>query len=334
MRWNVVERECNMKILFWGNMKSNMGPDNVNKCIRKNLTDTFCYVKSKNKYGELFEGVWKLLFSNALVVSGISRKGRIFIGIAKLLGKKTVYIMHGCLAYEYEINEIAPSKKGLETEQYVMKTVDLLLPVSRKFMHWVHSRYPQYVKKTKYLYNGVDKDILPKVSNVESMPNSVIAAGGNRKQKANYVVADAVESLRGQVHLEIYGGLNRHIPQDRYHHIKYMGRIPQEKFAERLSQSALFVLNSVFEPFSLAAVEALVCGCSVLLSEAAGVTDILELEETDIIHDPMNVEEVRRKIEYLLEHPNNERIMSKFNIDDWSYEKAVKRLEEFCRDLV
>lgn len=323
-----------MKILFWGNLKSDMGPDIVNKCLAKSLTDVFWMVNSGGKYQEFLDALCKLIISDVLVVSGLSGEGKMLIAVARAIGKKTVYIMHGCALRESEINEVRISAKSVNNERYVLENSSLILPVSKKFMYWVRNRYPQYAHKVNYLYNGIDKDILPKVGVTEKVPNSVIAAGGNRKQKANYVVAEAVEAMAGQAQLEIYGGLDRSIPQNRYHHVKYMGRIPQDQFVERLSQSELFVLDSVFEPFSLAAVEALVCGCSVLLSEAAGVTDILELEETDIIHDPLNVEEVRRKIEYLLEHPNNERIMSKLNIDDWSYEKAVERLEMICRDLV
>lgn len=95
----------------------------------------------------------------------------------------------------------------------------------------------------------------------------------------------------------------------------------------------MFVLKSIMEPFSLSTIEALFCGCSVLVSNLAGVTDLLDLEETDIIFNPVDKEEIRTKMLYLLEHPNNDRIMSKFIPEKWTYQKMVERLECLCREL-
>lgn len=323
-----------MKILFWSGKLGNSGPPNVTKQYLRHLNASFDTVYCKSKYGELLEGAWKLLFADVVVVSGVSRKGCLLVGLAQLLRKKSVYIMHGCAAYERLINETSGLDHWLKQEAYLLKNADLLLPVSQKFMYWVQEHYLQYAYKTKYLFNGIDKELLPQYAGVEKIPDSIIAAGGDRKQKANYVLADAVESMGGNAWLCIYGGLSQPAPNYRYQHVKYMGKIPQQQFTQRMAQSSLLVLNSVFEPFSLAAIEALMCGCSVLISEVAGVTDLLTLEETDIIHDPMNVDEIKSKIEYLLEHPNNERILSKLDIEEYSYPRQVQKLEAICRELV
>ena len=323
-----------MKILFWGGGKGNNGPNNVSNSYRMHLTESFVLVKSHHKYGELIEAVWKLLFSDCVVVSGVSRKGVLLVGIARIFGKKSLFIMHGCAEYECEINKVKCSRQALAQERYLLKHCTLLLPVSRKFMFWVRERYPRYAYKTQYLHNGIEKDLLPKGMVISKRPNTVIAAGGNRIQKANDVISEAVESMEGKTTLKIYGGLSRPYPQDVYRYVKYMGRIPHDQFVEKMAESELLVLNSLFEPFSLAIVEALVCGCSVLVSEAAGVTDLLALEETDIIHDPMDQNEIRWKIEYLLAHPNNERILASLNVEEYSYPRQVQKLERICRELV
>ncbi len=323
-----------MKFLFWSGKTGNNGPGNVTKQYAQNLSSTFTKVNSCHKYGELIEGIWKLLFCDCLVVSGVSRKGALLVGFARLFGKKSVYIMHGCGEYECKINRIQGDWQSLAQEQYLLKHVSLLLPVSKKFMHWVQERYPQYAHKTKYLYNGIDKDLLPQGTDIPKVRNCVIAAGGNGRLKGNNLVAKAVESLKGSACLEIYGGIGGTADNDRYQYAKFMGRVPRDVFYQKLAQAELFVLNSVFETFSIATIEALMCGCSVLVSEVAGVTDLLALEETDIIHDPMNVEEIRSKIAYLLEHPNNERIRSELDVEEYSYPRQVEKLEKLCEELI
>lgn len=323
-----------MKILFWGGGKGNSGPENVSNSYRTALTDSFVLVNSTHKYGEFIEGVWKLLFCDCLVVSGVSRKGTLLVGFARVFGKKTAYIMHGCAEYEHEINQTKTTRQGLAQEQYLLKHTTLLLPVSKKYMLWVQERYPEYAYKTKYLYNGIDRNSVPMNTGMEKTPRSVIAAGGNKKQKNNNVLAEIVESMQGAARLEIYDGLHQPFPNKKYRYAKYMGGVPHDQYIQRLQQSQLFVVNSILESFSVSAIEALMCGCSVLISEAAGVTDLLALEETDIIHDPTDKDEIRGKIEYLLEYPNNERILSQLDVEEYSYPNQVKKLEKMCRELL
>ena len=47
----------------------------------------------------------------------------------------------------------------------------------------------------------------------------------------------------------------------------------------------------------------------------------------------MNENEIAEKIDYLLQHPNNERLMENLDFDRMSYKAEVERLEQFCRKL-
>lgn len=321
-----------MKILFWGGIKSNTGPANINKGIVANLSDRFWVVRTQGKYRELLNMLWKLLRSDAVVVSGVSRKGAILVVAAKLLGKKSVYLMHGCAEWEYRINGIQPNKKGLSQEASLMKYADLLLPVSRRYMLWAQGVYPQYAHKMEYVYNGVDQNLFANPMICSKMPGSVAACGGMMPTKNLLPVMQAVELLEGKAKMRIYGG-NQRGTYGQYKYSILEGGLPHDEFLNKMSENQLFVLNSVQESFSIATLEALACGCSLLVSEVAGVCDLLALEETDIIHDPMDVEEIRSKIDYLLDHPNYERLRSQFDPEQWSFAKMVENLEEKCRAL-
>lgn len=322
-----------MKILFWGDTRENAGPMNINKGIVKNLSARFRYVPAQGKYRKMAMGLLYLMTSDALVVSGISKQGGILVAAAKLLRRPSVYIMHGCAVYENRLNNRHHTEKSEKLEAYILENAKLILPVSKKFMHWVHQYYPQYSHKTEYLFNGIDQSVFDKAVSAPKQPGSVVAMGGLRIEKNNIPVIEAVEKLDGRAVLSVFGvPQNGEMPVKQYSH--FVPKVSQPEFLSILAQSQLFVLNSIYETFGISVTEALACGCSVLISEIVGSTDLFALEETDIIHDPMDTEEIRRKIEYLLEHPNNERILSTFNIDEWSFAKMVERLEKRCANLI
>ncbi len=321
-----------MRILFGGEAKGESGPQQINRGILRNLSDSFWCVGRKNRYWKTMEGLYKTLLSDVVVLSGVTRFGCILMGFALLTGKKTVYIMHGCNEAEAEINQIPAFEKALRQERFLMKHVDLLLPVSELFQQRICERYPQYAAKTAYLHNGIDLAGIPLHPTEKRIPGSILAAGGSLKIKNNAKLAQAVEELCGSMTLQICG----HWETDRevFLHTRFSGQRSHEDFLAQLRKTELFVVNSLFETYSIASVEALLCGCSVLISDAAGIAEILPLEENDRIHDPMDTEEIKRKILWLHEHPNRDRILSQLDLREISVDRYLEQLEEICGKLL
>lgn len=265
-----------------------------------------------------------LVFSDGLVVSGVSRQGCLLAGFAGLLGKPVVYIMHGSAAREAAWY---PAPAAVKQEAYLMEKASLLLPVSKKFRDWVRETYPRYAEKTQYLYSGIERLA---VSPCEKLPGSIAAAGGDGGIKANAVVARAVEAMEGRASLTVFGPVHREHPGC---HVRYAGRLPQQEFLRELTRTELFVLNSRFESFSLSTIEALLQGCSVLVSENAGVAEVLALREEDMIHDPLDAGEVEKKIAHLLAYPNHDRLLASLDLEELSWESSAEKLERLCREL-
>lgn len=322
-----------MRILFIGDTRANAGPANVNKGITSNLTNEYWTISYSNKVFSYAESLIKLLFCNILVVSGLSKQGVLLVKIARKIKKKTVYIMHGCYEAEIELNEDKLVPLNLEYEQCILALSDLILPVSKRYMLWVMGRYPQYREKIDFLYNGVEKNAIC-IENTERQKGSVIAVGGDRKLKNNLIVGEALRQLNLDAKLYVYGHIYnpKDLPQSDT--VEFMGLVSQEELFNRMAESEIYVLNSLLESFALSVIDALNCGCSVLVSRMAGVTDILDLKDTDIIFDPMSKDEIASKLKYLMEHPNNKRIVSNLDYDKWSYKAEVERLTQLCRVLL
>lgn len=327
-----------MKYFFIGDMRSNEGPANVNKGIIANLTADFTYLKAGKTLSKLAEALVKTLACKVVIVSTPSRCGMYMTRLARFLHKKSVFIMHGCVEWEVELNSFSLDKEmrnGIFYERELMKNVDLILPVSRRYSILMQQRYPQHKEKFSFLYNGITVPEMLKTRHEDicRKKGSVIAAGGDRKLKNNIVVARAMKKLDKNGKLVVYGSVYdpAHLPRDE--RIEFKGQIPQSKFYEEMMASELFVLNSTCESFGLAVFDALLCGCSVLISNAAGALDLLDVTEHDVIYDPNDEDEIAEKIAYLLEHPNNERIMKGLDLEALSYKSEVQKLQAICEKL-
>ena len=135
----------------------------------------------------------------------------------------------------------------------------------------------------------------------------------------NITVARAMAKLGTDRVLTVYGHLYnpKNLPQGK--NIEFKGLVPQTQLYEEMRKSELYILNSVYEPFALSVYDALICGCSVLVTNVAGALELLNVTEHDVIFDPMDENEIANKIDYLLENPNNTRLLSSLDFNKISY---------------
>lgn len=321
-----------MRILLVGEYRYNMGPANVNKKIIEHMTGDFSYLKFQwpkgfDKILNVLELLFKVCLSQVIIVSVTSRIGHIAGILCHLLHKDLVFIMHGCAEYEYKINGYG-SKNGRKRQKYLMDHATLILPVSNWYGEWLKDRYPNYKDRIGSWCLGFDPVECEK--NTRRIKGFIMTAGGNDLRKNNYQLSDAVAGLNGKARLEIYGVVNPERPIKTNVNTTWMGLVPNDEFIRKLSSADIFVQNSTLESFDISLMEALYCGCNVLVSSNIGALDLVEVESTDIIADVNDVDEIRTKIEYLLEHPNNERICAKINWEEISYARAITRLREIC----
>ncbi len=320
------------KFFFVGGTEGNTGPSNVNKCIVKNLTKEFSYIHSKIEAVKVVECFYKFFFCKVIIISGFSQLALFMMKIAKFLGKKSIFIMHGCIDLEAQLNELPVPMKLFRMEKEMIRCADLILPVSERFSEKMKKKYPQYKDKFAYLRNGVNQFDM-KVTG-EKEKGTIIAVGGDQKLKNNITVANAMKNFNIAGKLIVYGHLYEpdHLPVS--DNIKFKGLVSQEELYKAMASSELYILNSLHESFSLSVFDAMACGCSVLITKEAGALELLDVTEKDIINNPMDEEEIAIKIKYLLQNPNNERLMKRIQFNEISYEASVQKLKSFCEKLV
>ena len=111
------------------------------------------------------------------------------------------------------------------------------------------------------------------------------------------------------------------------------GQIAQAEFLKALSHTDVFVMNSRRDSFGMSATDALAAGASLLLSCNCGVADVLKLEESDIVFDCEDANEVAQKILYLASHPNAQRLYGALDFDALGWDGSANRLCEICHDV-
>ena len=251
--------------------------------------------------------------------------------------------MHGCMALEYKINNNTTNNKGLKNEKILLDRSDLILCVSNTYKAIICENFPQYHAKLDVLMNGIDWNTLESISQEQlKNENQIILMGGGRQTKRNLYVCRAIQNINQKYHtnykVTVYGyfldyddsQLIAQIPCVNFHEV-----IPHQEILKQLKISRLFIQNSDLESFSLGVVEALCCGCDILISKNVGAKDIIQnIQSNDIINNPTDIEELEYKILKVLKNSNNQRLLSSIDRTTTSTEFAANRLLKFANQLL
>ena len=243
--------------------------------------------------------------------------------------------MHGCMAYENEVNHYL-NPRGERNEVLMLQQAHQILCVSEPFRRWVAARYPQYASKTATLTNGISWDMLSSVDadSQQRDKHCIILLGGGRITKHNLEVCRAVERLNEmgeeKFRIVIYGPYYDNDASSALQSMPYTiwnGSVSHEALLQAMSRASLFIQNSSFEPFSLGVIEALVSGCNVLVTQYVGAMDIIPgLTKDDIILNPLDIHEIVEKIQKVMRVGNNERLLSSIDREATSSSSAAEQL--------
>lgn len=304
---------------------SNGGPDNVNQALIEFADRKILYIKSNNKPVRVLETFWKILISEGVVISGVCAKR--YYDFMKVFHKKFVYLMHGCMDFENEINKLHLTSNFIENEKNLLNDAIRIVCVSEVYSEWVKKRYPEYAEKITFVNNGVE---LEQREKKEKEPFSIAVGGGNRCIKNNYAVSMAVKKLNLEgipCKLYIFGRKypgNEEIEET--DSIRYCGHLDKSPYYEKLDYISCFVMNSEVEPFGLVAADALNCNCSLLMSQNVGAKSIMKTEECDIIQQPHDVDELVEKLKYVFRHPNSDRLYENIDVQACSGKSSFQKL--------
>lgn len=309
-----------MKKLFIGDFNNSTGPSIVNQNLNKNSDEFICF-EGKNVISLFF----KIKKTKSVLISSLSKINIVALVYAKILRKKTFYLMHGYASVE---NEIAGNHNFVEEliEKFTLKFSDKIICVSENFAKYLKKHLKRYKDKIAFANNGVDITYtLAKEHETETV--NVISVGGGMRRKKNLAVCKAIEKMNTstKINFIVIGKLLEDGDIIRqYDFVKYYEKISHKQVLEFMRKSNIYIQNSIFETFGLAVMEALFSGCSLLLSKNIGALSVLDIKDDNyIIYDVDNENEIAEKIEYVIKKPNNETLLSSIKVENLSWKRMA-----------
>ncbi|NLG03250.1 MAG: glycosyltransferase family 4 protein [Clostridia bacterium] len=329
-----------MKIFMVGDYTTGTGPANVTKSYLRLLPQGTLKLNSKEKAKRAVEIIFKMFAADVLLCSGYSKQNVLAVRWAKILRKPSVYLMHGCVEHENTINGV-PDDTMNRVERETLLRCDHIFAVSKKFADWLCVHYPEYIEKIRTLPNGIDWNTMQEYAvTAQRNDHQIISIGGGMPRKLIRIICEAVNQINQEkkmsLKLVIIGDTGLDTEEiHRYSFVEDLGIVPYSQVMELLSASKIFVQNSSFETFGLAPLEAMVCGCDVLMSDKVGATELFqELTDQDLIYDCLDSGEIAKKIWNLLQGGNNERLVQSIDKESTSWEARTEQLIRMLQSVI
>lgn len=311
-----------LKMLFVGDIYSNTGPANVNKVLKKYSHSNDLFLLQKNIFMKILELIFKILICDVVIFSGISRLNSIGIAFSQFFGKKTGYLMHGSCKFENKVNAIE-NKRVEKIENETLEKIDVIICVSKLFMNWIKLEYPIYVNKISYVNNALDIEKIhleQKNYDISRNKNLIMSSGGGAPLKNIKSICKAIERLNQEDYFDLKlivlgndGDDSEEIKS--YDFVEFIPTVPSDEMILYFKKTNLYIQNSDFETFGLAPLEALLSGCNLLVSKNIGMLDVFDkYENSDVILDSYDCQEIAEKIKINLISSNNSRLLSHM---DW-----------------
>lgn len=329
-----------MKLFIAGDYWSCTGPANVTQSLIQGSNPQIIYQHTRNKIFRVIEILYKTSICDAVVYSGFSLQNLVGFKLAKIFHRPSFYLMHGSIFYEGLINEDSDSAM-MQQEQDMLKLADFILAVSKPFEEWLKNQYPHYSNKIYTLTNGIDWKIMESHSKpFNKISGQLLSIGGGMPRKNILSICQAIELIyksepKCTIKLLVLGAPGRDSNAiQQYHFVEDHGLVSHEDALAYMGSSQLYIQNSSFETFGLAPVEALLQGCSLLITPHAGVSSIITtLEDKDLISNTDNIEELKDKILYTLQNPNSTRLLKGIDPASTSTENRQYELISLTKEL-
>ncbi len=122
--------------------------------------------------------------------------------------------------------------------------------------------------------------------------------------------------------------------------VRFLGRVPQGDLPRIYATSELLVLPSVsrLEAFGTVALEAMASGRPVVLSDIPGVREVITHDTEGLLFEPLNAEDLGRKVRALLEDEEKRRHMGaegRHKVEEiYSMERVAAQVEQVYRDVL
>ena len=348
-----------MNIYMLGDFQGDNGPGIANKMLKEGLEKSYqrdisyYYSHGKTIFQRIIENIYRSVTCDLIFVGDFTRLHLLAIYLGALTGKKVICRVHGHISFEWNMNHSeniqSKIKKIQKLENRFYKHANIIVCVSDLSARKFRLDHPSFNGKVYYCYNAlnykyllnINKKKLTITANQNRVP-IILSVGGGMRRKNNLVLAKSIhklEQITGKAYRFIVVG-SPYTDKEKiceYSFVEYYDHVSHSNLMKLMNRADLYIQNSSFDTFGIAAIEALLSGCSLLLSKKMGICEIFNrFEDGDLINNVKDINEIGKKIELLLQRGNRDRLLQSLcyeNIEvdrmaQWFYKLFVSEIKK------
>jgi len=192
-------------------------------------------------------------------------------------------------------------------QSFVARHTDIILTSTKAGKKELETDFRIKPERIRVVGNGLDLNLFKATPGVERDPNKLLFVGyTDGPQKGFYYLLKALKMLPEHIKLVVVDEPNRCWTPFWLMELKlgsrviFTGKIDDEELIRHYSTASLTVIPSLYEGFGLPALEAMLCGCSVLATRAGALPEIVEDGRTGLLAPPRDPEALAEAIMKLL----------------------------------
>lgn len=232
----------------------------------------------------------------------------------------------------------------------VAKRLPRIITVSDNSWKDIHEDHLVPYERMHKVPVGVDPDLFQPVPGVQRTPGMLITtASADVAMKGLRYLLEALAKLRverPEMSLTVIGrpkegGQSAKTIHDLglTDHVHFVSGVPDERIVELYSEAELAVVPSLYEGFSLPAIEAMSCGIPIVATTGGAIPEVVGADgETGFLVPPGDSEALAAKIAYALDHPE---LAAKVGMagrkrvgEHWSWRHTAEKTVEQYRALL
>ena len=227
-----------------------------------------------------------------------------------------------------------------------LKSADVLIGLTQDMAQEMKKFYPRDVV---IIPNGVDLDRFRKLSRkdarrelgIKGDKKVILCVANLRAEKGHEYLVEAMESVSTHYHestLFVVGQdylkgrikdlvIKKNL-QDR---IFFAGFVPPDKLPKYMRAADIFVLPSLREGLPIALLEAMAAGLPIVATNVGGMPEIIKEDENGFLVEPMDSQQLAKKIIFLLQNEDIRKRFSSNNTErakNYNWSTIVTSLEE------
>jgi glycosyltransferase involved in cell wall biosynthesis len=197
---------------------------------------------------------------------------------------------------------------------------------------------------------GVDPDVFRPLDHVDRVPGRLVTtASADVTMKGLKYLLEALAKLRTErddLHLVVIGKEKHGGPSSKAidnlglrDHVEFVTGVPEARIIELYSEAEVAVVPSLYEGFSLPAIEAMACACPLVATTGGAIPEVVGADdETALLVAPGDSEALAARIRDALDRPDHARSVGLAGrqrvVGNWSWHHTAERTVEQYRILL